>query len=213
MSVTIFWLGNSVDTSYALEKSTDKGISYTDVATVTFDVNGSHYDKQKKQFFYADDAGNPGDIYRITSTGAYGISKPTFVIAPPESPPTCVIIGYLMDVFGYVDQRVSVHVTAFGSPGEKWVQNPVGVVAQNTLATGLLGRSSVVNPTDGGIWQVELVQGAYARIEIPELDFSWTFEVPKQTGPLNIRDISQLRGQDLALFPEMLGERNVLPNS
>lgn len=199
--------------SFDIQRSVNKGISFTALVNILADPNGANYDKQTKKYFYLDAGGNPGDIYTVTATGDAGTSKPAYAITAPDPPDLCVIIGYVRDAFGFVEQETSVHVTAFGSPGERWIKNPNGLVAQHPNALGLVNRSAVIKPDAGGIWQVELVRRAYAKVEIPSLDFILAFEVPDKAGPVNIRDIPQLRGQALALFSEMTGAPGSLPES
>lgn len=201
-------------TSFSLMKSTDKSISFTLLASVLANANDSAaYDKQTGRYYYNDMAGNPGDVYAITSVGPAGTSRVVYALAPADPPGVCTVVGYVRDAFGYVDQAITILVSAFGTPGERWVVNPNGLLAQNSQALGLVSRTATLAPDANGLWQIDLVRKAYAKVEIPALDFTWIFEVPNKSGPINVRDIPQLRGQALELFPEMQGDRSVLPNS
>lgn len=215
MSSTFFWTPDPTQTitSFTLTKSVNQGLSYSALATIPWDVAGANYNKQRKQFFYVDAGGAEGDIYQIVANGAFGVSEPLIIVAPPAEPDLCTIVGYCRDPFGFVDRDVAIHVTAVGTPGERWASSPAGIVGQHHDALGIVSRKQVVYPDENGMWQVSLVRRIYAKVEIPALDFSWAFEVPQAAGPVNIRDIPQLRGAALALFPDMQGERLYLPES
>ena len=215
MANKVFWIPDLTQTitSFQVDRSLDKGQTFTTVATITFDVNGVNFDKPTKRFFYSDASGVPGAVYAVTAIGPSGSSAPVYAITPADAPLTCTIIGYVRDVLGYAMPDAAIVVKAFGSTGEQWARNPNGLLAQNPNALGVVSRDIIVKPDDNGMWQVTLLRKAYAKIEIPSQEFVWAFEVPDKTGPINIRDIPQLRGQALQLFPEMLGDRVTLPES
>lgn len=196
MSNTIVWNYDPAVTitSFALEKSVDKGLTFAALATVVFNLTGANYDQVNKRFFYLDGAGNPGDVYRVTSTGAFGVSGPTIAVAPPAQPALCTVIGYVLDGLGRPRTDVRVEVHAYGVGGERWTRNHAGVVAQNPAAVGIVATAETVYPDAAGVWQVSLLQKALVRIEIAELGLSWAFEVPAKVGPVNVRDLPQLRG-------------------
>lgn len=71
---------------------------------------------------------------------------------------------------------------------------------------GVRTEETTIYPNESGIWQVDLVQKSIARITISELQFDWAFEVPAKTGPVNIRDIPQLRGASFdGIWPQESG--------
>ena len=215
MSNKVYWNydPSASITSFTVKRSADMGLTFVLLSTIVFDTNGANFDKQSKRFFYFDGTGAAGNIYAIGSTGTLGTSPDSYVIAPPADPSLCTVIGYARDAFGYADPELSIHVQAFGTPGERWVQNPAGIVSQHGQALGVIGRKVIINPDANGIWQIGLIRKIYARVEIPALDFSWAFEVPDKPGPINIRDIPQLRGQALSLFSDTAGNRLVMPES
>lgn len=217
MSVKITWQADpSVTiTSFTVIVSTDKGATFTTLATVTFNTasGAPNYDQRLKQFFFVDSSGNPGNIYQVAAIGTNGTSIPEFVIAPPSSYPMCDIFGYVIDAFGDVDTSIPIEVSSFGSRGEKWARNVGGIISQNPMGLGIAAVMRTIFPDNNGIWQISLIQGAFARVSIPILDFTWTFEVPANAGPINIRDLPQLRGQALGVFPEMGGESTRFPES
>lgn len=196
-------------TSFVLTKSTDKGSSYVALATVTFDVSATapNYLPATKEFFYDDAAGNPGDIYSVTAVGALGTSEAVLGVAPPVAPGTCLVLGYLRDAAGFVDPTSPIYVEAAGSRGEGWVVNPSGIVSQNPEALGIARDSSTTYCDTSGMWLVRLVRRCVARIRVPAQDFVWTFLVPDESGPVNIRDIKQLRpGDYYGIFPALDGD-------
>jgi hypothetical protein len=212
MSVKITWSYDpSVSvTDYKVYRSTDNGVTYTLVSTIAFDVNGANYDKAERQFFYTDAGGAAGYVYKVTATGANGTSKPVYTIVPPGDPPTCLVIGYVTNVFGQKDLgQVHIDVQGYGSRGELWAPNASGVVANSQQAMGLASGLRRVFLDENGMWQVELVRKTLARITIPALDLDWAFEVPDREGPVNIRDIPCQRGADFeTTFGDNAGVRN-----
>jgi hypothetical protein len=205
------WDTTQTVTGFTLTKSTNKGISFSALVTIPFDTVGANYDAREKKFFYVDNTGVPGDVYKVVAHGTFGVSTPAIIVAPPAAALTCTIIGYVLDLFGSVDERMRVIVDAYGSRGERWMQNPVGVVAQHPEAVAARVTSRVFTLDSAGMWQADLVRGSYARVQIPELQFTHVFEVPQEAGPVNIRDIPQLRGPELALFGESNGDKLYLP--
>jgi hypothetical protein len=203
VSNKLYWKADPsvVVTSFVLTKSTDKAQSFSSLATITYDLAGANYEKKTKRFFYTDSSGAVGDAYRIVAVGANGTSSPVVVIAPADQPDFCTIVGYMLDTFGEVDTSIPVSVHSYGAGA--WTTNPAGVVAQNPEALGLTAASQTVYPGADGIWQVRLIQKAYARITIPALDFDWAFIVPASVGPVNVRDIPLVRQADAyGLFPD-----------
>jgi len=196
MSNTISWSYDPTVTitSFALQKSTDKGVTFAALATVAYDPSGANFSVATRKFFYVDAAGAAGDVYRVTSTGAFGVSGPAVAVAPPSEPDKCTIIGYALDGLGRARTDMAVTVTVYGTSGERWVKNPVGTVAHNPQALGMTFTQETVFTTDQGIWQVDLVQRALVRITIEELGYEKSFEVPGKTGPVNIRDVADYRG-------------------
>jgi hypothetical protein len=215
MSNRISWAFDPtvVVTSFTITKSVDKGITYAALTSVAFNTTGANWDKAKKRFFYVDAPGNPGDIYLVTSVGAFGTSPGTYAIAPPTSPAFCYIFGYILDSQGNVDQQTPITVRWDGSRGEHWMKGPTGTVAQNPEALAITAGSMQVYPDANGMWQVQLIQKSFARIQIPAIELDWAFEVPSKPGPINIRDVQQLRGLSTGIFSDMTGTRENLPNS
>lgn len=208
MSYRVQWFADDPTAqSFLLEKSTDKGVSYTTLTTIAYDTTGVNYDPRLKVFFYVDAGGAAGHVYRLTVTGTQGVSPPSFIVVPMAAPDMCHIIGYVRSPFGEVDQSVKVDVFSFGSRGERWMKSPSGLLGINPEALGVTNAQKAVFPNADGMWEVLLVQGTYARIFIPEMSFEWTFLVPSVTGPVNIRDIAQLRGQERALYSEQTGDQ------
>lgn len=208
MAVKVIWeFDPSVAvTSFTLDKSVDQGTSYTFLATVTFDINGANFDRAEKHFFYNDAAGAPGHIYRITATGAFGTSLPSYMVAPADPPGLCVVIGYARNAFGEVDVGMQVFVESWGERGTGWASNPAGVVGNNAQSLAVISSTRTTYPDANGLWQVELIRKAYARVRIPALELDWAFEVPDKTGPVNIRDLPLVRQGDVnGTFPEMTG--------
>jgi hypothetical protein len=212
---TLTWgyVASPAVTSWVITKSTDGGSTFSALATVAFSVTGANFNPQTQQFFYADAAGNPGDIYEVVAVGSAGTSLPVMLIAPPAAPQLCKVIGYLKDPFGGVDQNTVINVNSMGTKGERWVPSTAGLLSQAPMGLAVTPSHRRVYPDANGMWQVSLVYGAYCRVEIPSIDFSWTFEVPAKAGPINIRDLPQLRGEALGLFQQEDGERMGWPNS
>lgn len=209
MTVKVSWMADTDDsvTSYEVFRSQDKGLTYSSIAVVPFDTQGTDYDKTTKRFFVNDSTGQAGDVYMITATGLYGTSEPTIVIAPPAVPAKCLVVGYVRDAHGRVDRNWTVRVSTAAQRGENWLAGG-GVVGQHPLSVGVVASDTTVHPDENGFWSVELLQDAIARISIPVLDLDWAFRVPKKNGPVNIRDIPQVRTADFyGIWPDMQGSR------
>jgi hypothetical protein len=216
MSVRISWgFDPTVSiTSFTLTKSTNNGITYAALASVDFDVNGANYDRPTRTFFYVDNAGAAGHVYKIVAEGALGSSEPVISVAPPNPPSKCLVIGYALDAFGQADEHLVVNVETAGRRGQHWLTNPTGLVANNREALGVVRSSCSVFPDANGMWQVSLLRGSYARVQIPALELDWAFEVPSLEGPVNVRDIPLLRSADyLSLWPDMTAAADPLLRS
>jgi hypothetical protein len=220
MSVTLSWQADNTPNTPAITQfnvllSTDLGATFTLLASVPFNTarSNSNYNQQTRQFSYLDSTGNPGNIYQIISVGSNGNSAPVFAIAPPILYSKCAIIGFLVDPFGDADPTQPVKVSSFGSRGERWTKNQPGIVAQQPFALGIIETSKTVYPDATGLWSVELLQSTYAKIEIPCLNYVSVFEVPAVSGPINVRDIPTLRGEESGLFPNQVGDRPAWPES
>ena len=215
MSNKFYWSSDPADkaTSFDLNKSVDGGATYTSLVNVPYDVNGVNYDRQQKKFFYTDVSGNAGDIYHVVSNGPLGASDPLIVVAPPTEAPTCTIVGYVRDPFGYVDTRMAVHVESAGKGSERWVAAGNGTIGQNAQSLAIVDRSIIVNPNSDGMWSVDLIQRSVMRIMIPALEFNVTFEVPARIGPINVKDLRPLSGQTLGEGAPYAGDRLYLPES
>jgi len=198
MGITLNWGfdPSTAITQFVLTKSTDKGKSYSALTTIAFDVTGAAFDAKKGLFFYTDAAGAPGHIYKLVAQGAAGDSSPSYIVAPADEPTTCLVIGYIRDGFGAVNENVKVNVSSYGNAQESWADNPNGLIAQNPRSLGIVAGERTVYPDSNGMWQVELIKNTRARIIIEEMNFDWTFKVPNDSGPVNITDIPQLRGQE-----------------
>jgi hypothetical protein len=211
MAATIYWdADDTTVTSYALSRSSDKGVTYSAVATVAASTVGANYDARSRRYFYTDASAAAGDIFKLVATGSLGTSEPEFAIVPPAAAPVCRIVGYALTGFGEADVLLPVLVTLFGSRGESWNRNPTGTMAQHAEALHLVPASRTVYPDLTGLWAVDVVRGALARVQIAQTGFSWVFRVPDVAGPVNIRDIPQARGQELAPYGELLGDFHVL---
>lgn len=193
-------------TSFSLYRSDDKGRTYSLLATIAANYSGANYDKQNKRFFYEDAATSHGSIYKITVTGPSGTSDPAYLIAPPDSIPKCVIIGYIADAHGRPVAGEQVSVEAAGTKGSTWMRNPDGLVAENPEAQGVqIGRQTVYTD-ENGVWQVTVARKSIIRVNIPSLRVEKMMEVPDLEGPINFRDIIEVRGGSFrGIFDEQTG--------
>ena len=211
MTVTVSWGYDTTQTitSFTLEKSTDKGVSFSSLVSIAFNPAGANFDAANNRFFYNDAAGAVGHVYKIYAVGPLGTSEARIAISAPAETSKCTIIGYVEDAFGEVDTSIQVLVEAFGGREDRWVQSPTGVVAQNSRAVGITSGRNIVYPNSDGIWQVRLTRKTVARITINELGLDWAFEVPDKDGPVNIRDIPQIRGGSFyGIYPEQDGTQS-----
>ena len=182
-------------TSFVITKSTDKGQSFSALATVTFDVGGAAFEKKTARFFYTDATLAAGDIYRLTVVGPGGTSQPEFLIVPPTLQ-LCHVFGYVFDAFG-APSKADVNVEAYAPAGMGfWTVATTGVAAHDSTALALAPRSAVVSVDAAGLWRVALLRRCHARIVIAELGIDYAFEVPDREGPINLRDIPRLRQAD-----------------
>ena len=217
MSVRLEWApdpaGNGV-TTYNIEKSTDKGVSWAVLDDVAYNVNGGSFDKPSRRFYYVDAEGNPGDIYRLNAQGTWGTSDWVFLIAPPGTQPLCQVFGYVDTAFAIQDVQTRIVVSAFMPNGRQWARNTQGLVSHNPEGLGILEGERVVYPDANGIWKVDVAQGVYCKVYIPALNFVWVFEVPRELGPRNIRDILAVRGADFdSVWGEQTGEPRTIINA
>jgi hypothetical protein len=214
MSNRLYWKPDPAVaiTSFVITRSTDLGQSFSALATVTYDLTGANYDKRTKRFFYDDASGSNGHVYRITAVGANGTSSPVFLVSPAVPPSTCTVIGYIMDTFVQVDTSVQIHVESYGRP--QWKKGTSTLVAQSAEALGVPTSQQMLHPNSEGVWQVSLMQGAYARVRIPSLQYDHAFLVPEKEGPVNIRDIPIVRQADLnGLYPDQSGTHASIPQA
>jgi len=206
VSITVSWTFDpSVPiTEFELSKSAD-GETWASLATIAYSLSGPNYNRNKKAFEYVDVSGSPGEVYKIVSIGDNGTSEPTYLIAGGYNLEKCTVVGYLVDTVGGVDTDTPIRVSSAPVDESRWLHNDGGVFSQNSSSVGVLSHYTTVYPNAEGIWQVTLIQGTVALVEIPSLQYQHAFEVPKKS-LVNIRDIPQIRGRDLnGIFPNMQG--------
>lgn len=213
MSVRLYWHADDPTAStYNIEKSVDKGKTYAPLGSFAASTTGPNYDARTKRFFFDDAAGNAGNVYSVTAVGALGVSDPTIIIAPPEPVKTCLVVGYVRDLFGSVDQSVMIAISSFGTRDEVWAASE-GIVGQAARGLGVKPSFRQVYVDENGMFQAELIRNCYAKITISDLQYELYFIVPNEPGPVNVRDIQALRSQELELFSEPKGGGGYLPES
>ena len=212
MAATLTWFPDPASngvTEYILDSSTDGTITWANVTTVVYSLTGMQYDKVNKVFTYTDSAGAPGTLYRLSAVGSFGTSGYVYIAVPPGPPPVCEILGYIQTAMAGVDSSTPIQVQTYLKKGQQFFSVP-GTIGQTRAGMGIQAWKTSVYPNASGICSDTLVQGVYALITIPALNFRWAFQVPEVPGPVNIRDIPCLKGSD---WFSVTGEETGVPEN
>lgn len=197
MAVTIHWYHDTAHAieSFTIQRSIDGGRTFAALAVVVFDLNGANYDRATNRFRYRDLTGAPGYVYSVVVTGELGLSDPAFVVAPPAPAPLCTVIGYTSHVGGARQKGLPVVVEYLGDRQDQRSVEMAGTIGMNKQAV-VVGGTAQTQTDANGMWSIDLVQGARVLLTLPGV-YSHAFTVPKARGPVNVRDLPQIRGTSI----------------
>lgn len=177
---------NTVD--YVLERSVDRGLTWTNIVDIPHNFSGPNYSSATSQFFYDDGAAVLGEIVRIYGRNAGGTGPVEYLHGPVVSHPTCRLFGVLQhSVTGQALRGMAVYIVASDRPYTTLLKGE-GVPATNSYA--LLGgkRKFQRFTDDDGKWSIDLVRGITVTARIPSTGFEQSFIVPEDRDVLNIVD-------------------------
>lgn len=179
MAYTLRWYPIIGATSYDIEKSVDKGASWSALATVAHDKSGANWSVPRQDFFYIDAAGASGHSYRQNWTDGSEVSKFTYTVAPPPPPELMVLTGLV-----YGENAAEVRVLYLNGP-----QELLGGYGYNPVAPGVIGDKSTRTSAEG-LWQMEVYQGSRIRLMIPSTRFVHEYILPTGSpGPFALTDL------------------------
>ena len=172
---------------YRLQKSVDKGLTFTLVTTLDNDTESANYDADIGEFFYEDNDPQPGEILRVRAERGGYVGPWAFVFCPVNPPAMCLLYGSVVDsMSGQPLGKTSVIFSTLKPPEVSDAQMPS--VSTNSLYAL---KTDVTRTTDvQGFISLKIIQGTVTKIHIPELGFTSVFRVP-EADVLNITDIRQ----------------------
>ena len=213
MSYKVSWRQESgavSPTGFLVERSDDNGRTYSTLTTVTNEAGSANYNKLTRRWFYSDAAGSPGSVYRVTALSGSGNSSPSFTIAPPAAPPSCLLVGYLVSPSGTGAATSHVYISA---ESRQTLKSTSGVVGYGPTSLGVTKETISVLPSPAGVWQAQVVRGALVRISIPSAEFEKIVVVPDEAGPVNVAELPSAAERAFALFPDVSAPQLTLPTS
>jgi hypothetical protein len=176
--IYLWWKSLYSVVSYLIEKSVDKGISFSTVATVvgTPAYDNINWDIPSQKFFYVDTNVIEETVYRIRGSFVGDIyTDYEYVYVVPVAI-TCNIFGNISSLDGKIlsesDRSVIIESIKMGSDsGEK---------------------PKVVKASSEGYWQVALVAGSHMKITIPCIRDSIYVKIPDNPGLYNYLDLPRI---------------------
>jgi hypothetical protein len=169
---TLYWSPSMDATTFYEVWSSVNNVTFTLLATIPVDTSGINFDSDTNQYFYVDIAAST-TWYKVRASD--GIDFSPFTIAKqPESAdlPTCRIYGRVVGFDG-----VPVAGTAIAAHVELSAADMSG---QFVAVTGILSDNVEAYADENGNWEIDLVQGGVADLEIAAINFEKTFTVPIQ---------------------------------
>lgn len=156
--------------SFVIEKSTDRGVTFELVQTIDADVTDTAvYDPAGRVYFWEDPDPVPGEIVRIAAENDIGVGAYSYSHTPALPPAMCNIYGTIIDpIGGRPVAAATVRVLIFSAP-----------LATTPPSTLLKQASTQQLLTDHlGRWSVSVMHGAVVDIDIPATSTSYTIRVP-----------------------------------
>lgn len=186
---TYTWRPNSDTVTYILEKSTDNGLIWAALASVTHDYAGVDYDSATGLFSFDDITPVVGELVRIYGQNAEGDGPAAILHGPLVANVTCRLYGVLIHtVDGSPLEGAEVRVSPLSDRRKSSILPNAGVPAVNTPS--VLGGDRVFRTiTDAeGAWHFDLVRGIAVAVTVPSTGFQQTFYVPVDRDVLNVTD-------------------------
>lgn len=173
MSQTVFWAANTDSTtSYQVWSSPDN-VTFTLLATIPVGTSGPNYDANTSRYFYQDLANPSTTWYKVRATDGAAFSDFTISTqGEPQVLPTCRIYGRVVAFDGVPisGAAIAAHVQYTAKDMSGQFVGPVGITSEN-----------VDSFTDNaGNFEIDLVQGGVADMEIATINFEKSFTVPPQ---------------------------------
>lgn len=171
---TVYWNPNPPAdevTTYEVWSSADD-VTFTLLASIPADMTGPNFDTNLNQFFYADSV-NPGTTwYKVRAQNSSSVFS-SFTIAMQGEPtdlPTCRIYGRVVGFDG-----VPVAGTAVSAHVQLAAKDMSG---QFVVNVGILSPNVEAYTDDEGNFEIDLVQGGVAEVEIAAINLDKTLTVP-----------------------------------
>lgn len=186
---TYRWGPLSNTTSYVLERSVDKGLTFTNVTTIPHNFSGPNYDATSGSFFYTDGSPTLGEIIRLYGTNADGAGEPAYIGGEVASSPKCHIYGVVLNgLTGAPHKDVRVDITPLETHTATTLIEVGGVAAINSYTALGTKCTTTLYTNNQGQWAIDLVRGISVRVDIPQVGFIREFKVPLDRDVLNIVD-------------------------
>ena len=139
---------------------------------------------------------NPYEI-TVADTGGVGAAQvfpmvgETLNVGLPSSPQLCRVYGYLQSMTGQYSDEFRVRISGIGSDYSSFV---AGTGAVDALSQGVAQGEKLIRASKAtGIWEIDLVRGAYVRIRIESQGIDKCYRVP-DVAAVNFRDLKPLEG-------------------
>lgn len=186
---TYTWRPNNDTVTYVLEKSTDNGLTWVALTTVTHDYTGPDYDSSTGLFSFDDITPVLGELVRIYGQNAEGNGHAEVIHGPLVANPTCRLYGIVAHtVTGEPSEGIEVRVRPLSRRTKSTLIPNAGVPAVNNPST--LGGDRVFRTftDEKGAWHFDLVRGIAVVCTVPSTGFQQDFYVPDDRDVLNITD-------------------------
>lgn len=181
-------------TTYILEKSTNHGLTWAALASITHDYTGANYDSSVGRFFFDDITPVVGELVRIYGQSVEGDGPAAILHGPLVANPTCHLYGVIIHtVTGEPSEGAEVRVSPLSDRRKSTLIANAGIPAANNPST--LGGDRVFRTfTDAeGQWKFDLLRGIAVECVVPSTGFRQSLYVPDDRDVLNIADAHMYR--------------------
>lgn len=193
---TYTWKPNENTTDYRLERSTDLGLTWTTIATITHDETGADYDSSNSTFFYVDGASVAGELVRIIAVNAEGDSPPVTSHGTPSITAMIHLWGQVINATtGQPLKGVQVRVRPLFQTSSTFLPSVGDPEVPSIQAEPLMGfkREEILFTDDKGAWSIDTLRDLPLEVEIPKVQYSLKFRTPIDRDTLNLRDATAYR--------------------
>lgn len=181
MSQTVYWAANTDSTTAYEVWSSPDNVTFTLLVTVPVGTSGPNFDTNTQRYFYLDIVSPNTTWYKVRATDGMAFSD--FTISSQGEPqvlPTCRIYGRVAGFDGVplAGAAIAGHIQYTAKDMSGQFVGPVGITSDNIDAF-----------TDNeGNFEIDLVQGGIADLEIATINFEKSFTVPAQPAA-NLTDL------------------------